>query len=551
MKSYVPSNTPSTSANTLVKNAAGGNAFALSGEEKFLQFLIRGTESNTYYATEAALTAAATANSRAFIQSHPAKAIELVLDVLSNGRAQRRNAALYALALCVDPKLVTDETHRSTVYKAIPTLFKIPTDMFIFLNNVKAMRGHGGQGLQRAISAWYASRDSNQLAFTLSKYQSREGWTHRDVLRIARPGANKRAKITDPISRSVIAWALSRFSSANDSFDVSGKGEPARTVELPAYAKAVNRLRREAETISGSAAAKLITQHKLPREVIPTELLNNDEVWAALVPNLNAMALIRNLGIMTSKGVLSDPTVLNLVLARLNDEEFIRKSKVHPFSVLLAASTYRQGRGDKGSTIWTPIGSVTSALGNALTYAFKYAQPSNKRILLAVDVSGSMSGVMKDALALTYVMLKIEPNVTVIEFDTDIKSGSEILKRKDDFQAMLAYRPQGGGTDVSLPIQVAMRAEAEGRPYDAVIMLTDTESWANSRGRWGYSYGSRDGAKETFEAAQTLRRHNPNVKIVEVQLANPSTSQLEGHVNDLRISGYDSTVYTVIADFIA
>ena len=49
---------------------------------------------------------------------------------------------------------------------------------------------------------------------------------------------------------------------------------------------------------------KLIDEFDLPREAIPTQWLNELEVWDALLQRMPMTAMIRNLGKMTSIGLV-------------------------------------------------------------------------------------------------------------------------------------------------------------------------------------------------------------------------------------------------------
>jgi 60 kDa SS-A/Ro ribonucleoprotein len=50
---------------------------------------------------------------------------------------------------------------------------------------------------------------------------------------------------------------------------------------------------------------KLINAFDLPREAIPTQWLNEVVVWEALLERMPMTAMIRNLGKMTSLGLLA------------------------------------------------------------------------------------------------------------------------------------------------------------------------------------------------------------------------------------------------------
>src|SRR3954452_1177332 len=102
-------------------------------------------------------------------------------------------------------------------------------------------------------------------------------------------------------------------------------------------------------------------------------------------------ALIRNLATMTRVGVLepgSEGTAT--AVGRLGDAERIRRARVHPIGLLAALRTYAAGRGARGQGTWEPVREVVDVLDAAFYAAFGNVRPSGKRLLLALDVSGSM-----------------------------------------------------------------------------------------------------------------------------------------------------------------
>jgi hypothetical protein len=113
--------------------------------------------------------------------------------------------------------------------------------------------------------------------------------------------------------------------------------------------------------------------------------------WTALLEDMPAGALIRNLATMTRVGVIapgSDGTVK--AVAQLSDRERIRKARVHPIALLAALRTYGAGRGGRGRGEWNPAREVVDALDAAFYTAFENVEPTGERLLLALDVSASM-----------------------------------------------------------------------------------------------------------------------------------------------------------------
>ena len=133
-------------------------------------------------------------------------------------------------------------------------------------------------------------------------------------------------------------------------------------------------------------------EYGLPREALQPEHLTSVDVWEALLEDMPMTALIRNLATMTRLGVIapgSDGTAK--VVAQLADTERLRKARVHPIAVLAALRTYASGHGVRGRGEWNPVREVVDALDAAFYASFGNVEPAGKRLLLALDVSGSMS----------------------------------------------------------------------------------------------------------------------------------------------------------------
>ena len=79
------------------------------------------------------------------------------------------------------------------------------------------------------------------------------------------------------------------------------------------------------------------------------------------------------------------------MVKKLKDKSALKAAKVHPFNLLLALKVYSAGKGDKGSLSWSPVPAIVAALDAAFYLSFKFVQPTGKRFLLALDVSGSMT----------------------------------------------------------------------------------------------------------------------------------------------------------------
>src|SRR5207237_10269324 len=171
---------------------------------------------------------------------------------------------------------------------------------------------------------------------------------------------------------------------------------------------------------------RLISDHNLTWEMLPTESLTQPEIWDALLPKMPMTAMIRNLANMTRVGLLAPMSGASVIVCdRLGDETKLKKARIHPIQVLLALATYASGRGFRGKGNWTPVQQVVDALNDAFYLAFGTVEPTDKRWYIGLDVSGSMaSGAVagtpltprEAAAALSLVIAKTEPQYVIRAF---------------------------------------------------------------------------------------------------------------------------------------
>src|SRR5262249_19242824 len=131
----------------------------------------------------------------------------------------------------------------------------------------------------------FNAKPAADLALQLAKYQSRDGWSNRDLLRLAHPRA------ASPSHDRLFAWVV--------------KGElPDDAASDPALAL-IDAIRKLAKTTDVKAAAKLIRDARIPRECVPTQLLVHAGIWDALAAAMPMTAMLRNLATMTRVGLIA------------------------------------------------------------------------------------------------------------------------------------------------------------------------------------------------------------------------------------------------------
>lgn len=482
-----PQNAP-IPGSSQVPNSAGGFSFAVSDWTRLDRFLVLGSEQPSYYATAKELTVENAKSILNCLKEDGLRTVSRIVEISQAGRAPKNDSTIFALAMAAGSP---DVTTRQAALAALPNVARIGTHLFQFCEAVEKFRGHG-RSLNRALQKWYLDKAPRDLAYQLVKYQQREGWSHRDVLRLCKPKA-------EGLHNVLFRWA------------VKGLEGWTGLSEVPPVESALHlvwAMERAKVATSNGEVVKLIQDYDLVRECIPTQWLTEAEVWGALLEKMPLTAMIRNLATMTRVGLLSPmSSAVGKVIAELSNVERLRKARVHPISLLVALRTYAAGRGERGKNTWTPVQQVVDALDKAFYLAFDTVVPTGKRWLLALDVSGSMAGSMisgvpnlsaRDAsAAMALVIAATEPNHHIIGFTgrgfrvnsnpvqmggwgsyANQGSGVESLgisprQRLDDAVRVVSNLPMGP-TDCALPMLYALEKKLE---VDAFVVMTDSETY--------------------------------------------------------------------------
>jgi len=458
----------------MVRNSAGGFTFSVDDFGRLDRFLILGSEGGSYYASEKTLTKENAQGVIACIKKDGLETVRRIVDVSVNGRAPKNDPAIFALALCAT---FGDTQTKQAAADAVAKVCRIGTHLFQFAEAIEALRGWG-RSVRRAVGGWYASKDPRDLSYQAIKYQQRNGWSHRDLLRLSHPNFSE-----DEVRNAVAHWMVKGWPGVGD--------EPHPTdALLPIWAFERAKLAKTEQEI-----VRLIREYRLPREAIPTQFLNSPAVWEALLEDMPITALVRNLGKMTAIGLLGPlSNATNTALSHLGDADKLIRGRVHPLALLVALKTYAQGHGEKGSLTWSPVQSIVNALDAGFYTAFQAVRPTGKRWMMGLDVSGSMtSGQISGMTGITprigsAAMALITANVEQQHMFTGFTSGavggrnvggiSELSisprQRLDDVIRYMSGMPFGG-TDCSLPMLYAMQRKL---PVDVFAVFTDSETYA-------------------------------------------------------------------------
>lgn len=518
------SNSPVTTKvdDSQVENNTGGFVFEVTPKSRLERFLILGVDGGTYYVTENDLTKQNVDFIVKMIKGDASSVLDLVEDISTSGRAYRNNAALFVLALVLNHG---DNDSKNRAVALTPQIARTAThlyDLSQYLENL----GGWGRAKRRAVAGWFTSKTPDQLAYQAVKYRSRNGWTLRDAMRLSHPVG--------------VDQAAGNF--------ILGK-EPI--FGGPEILAGFHEMQRASDV--NDVMFTLTQFPNLPWETIPTQFLKSPEVWKTLFYNgqLKGQALVRNVVRLSRIGAFTDIQFAGDYAKALNDEDMIRKTRLHPVQFLLAYITYNEGQIDRAARgdvtrkkDWSTNAKVLAALQNGFNLAFKFAEPSGKRFRIGVDVSGSMSwtaaigadlSAAQGSAVMALALAKLEDNVEILGFANTLRDLG--ISEADSFSEVnrKVQHHNFGSTNPSLLISDAQNRRVA---VDTFVVITDNE--VNSG-----THPSRTLAKYRDAMGIDAKLIVMGMTSTGFTIADPSDRGM------LDVVGFDANVPKIVTDFAA
>lgn len=451
-----------------VLNNAGGFVFPVSPKDRIERFLILGTDGGTFYVNEKVFTEKNFDAIKSLITQDEALVRNVMVDVAVNNRAAKTGPTIFTAAM-----LHHFGVEKEELRAVLPLILRTSSHLFEYAEFVKNLGGWG-RSKRNAVKDWYESKAPDQLAYQLVKYRQRNGWTHRDLLRLSH------AQPDD---------VLARFALGKD----IAPGEAPAVIEGFLAAQQVT---------TADEAIKVLTDYPmLTWESLPTTMHKNVDVWKTLFNNgsLKGAALLRNTVRLAKMDAFNDMDFASVYAERLASADAVKASRLHPVNYLNALVTYTEGqmvRHEKSRMLtrkaptWNRSPVITEALNAGFHEAFGNVERSTKRTFIGLDVSGSMStnangmdiscaqvgAVMAMAIARTTDKYDIrgftsgKTYYTAALTDLGI-TGSDSLENVMSKTRRLSF----GGTDCSLPMTYALENEIA---IDTFVVITDNETWA-------------------------------------------------------------------------
>ena len=473
----------------MIQGRSGSYLFKADTWSVLRRCLLIGTAQGSYYAGKHELTDEFVGVLSNAIALNPDRVAQEIV-YASDGRSLNNSAPLFALVLL---SMGEAPEAKRAFQNIFPQVVRTGSHFYEWLSYTKSMRGFG-KIVREAGTSWLSNADVKALAYQLLKYQQRQGFSHRDALRLFH------VKPPTEDHNQLFQWVT--------------QGWDSLPQEIPSNTMAqiwwYEWLKRHPEK-SHEAIAKGRLTHEMAAPVGKMD----QQAWQLLFKEMPIGALLRNLGSLTELGVLSDANCrknLEHVQSILNNRNHLRKGRIHPIDILKALKTYQSGgKLGRSQKTWQPSTRILSILERALELSFDVLPSTGKVFLHAIDVSGSMSYQSVSSIGLTCCEIattmalataKAEKNYVIRGFATNFRDLN--ITAQDSFSEAIAKASNQnfGGTDASVAYDWAIRKKFK---VDVFCFWTDSESWA--------------GNKHPSQAlAEYRRRVNPQAKAVYVTL---------------------------------
>lgn len=509
---------------TVDRNEAGGLAYKLSPKQALARLMVTGCLSDVFYA-----------DAESQLDNFQKLALDVEPEFLgkcavyAREKGRMKDAPAFACAVLSNRGEAGNKV-LDLVFARVIGNAKMLRNYFTMIRSGKLGRKSLGAANRRRMRAWFAARSPDALF-----RQSPGDPSMRDLLRVIRPASRE-----DKQRSALYDYFL-------------GKKDAAKNESLPQLVK-------DFESWKNPNDPRVVGTPDLPLMMLTgTELPKTAKkaLWNDLAKSMSWWALRMNLATLARNGCFEDAALTEMVAARLENREEILKSGTFPYQILAAYKAAMTG----AQRLPNP---VLMGLHKALDIATEnMVMLAAKRVVVAVDVSGSMSSALtghrkgsttnmicREVAALVAMCtLRRAADCRVVCFGQQIGEARldpavPALKLAEEMGCMNL-----GGTDCSLPFRWLNENKVDA---DLVLLVSDDQSWIDDRALPS-SYASNCVPGSPVLAQQgwnEYRSKHPDARLVCLNLQPYTTTQLVPSKNTLCVGGWSDSVFEVINRFV-
>jgi len=482
----------------VVRNEAGGRAYARTSAEALAQYVATGCFNATFYA-------GAEAQLERVLKLASGLPPEFLAKAAIYGRERGRMKDMPALLMAV--LTARDAAQMEQIFpRVIDTPRMLRTYVQMVRSGVTRRRSFGTVS-RRAIRGWF-DRRSDDAIFSAAVGNDP---SLADIVRMAHP------KPAAPSREALYGYLLGR--------EVDRAALPPLVKQFEAF-----------------KAGDRATVPDVPFQMLTALDLGPGE-WREIARHASWQTTRMNLNTFARHGVFEEAGLTDLIASRLVDPGAVARAGVMPYQLLAA---------HRAADAAVP-GRVRGALEDALELALANVPAVDGQVFVCPDVSGSMRSPVTgrragattavrcvDVAALVAAaILRRNPTADVLPFEQDVvdvrlSPRDTVMTNADRLAAV-----GGGGTSVSAPLARLNGRRAKG---DLVVIISDNESWVDARNVFDTA---------TISEWNLFRRRNPGARLALIDIQPSSTTQAVERDDVLNIGGFSDHVFNLLADFAA
>jgi 60 kDa SS-A/Ro ribonucleoprotein len=297
-------------------------------------------------------------------------------------------------------------------------------------------------------------------------------------------------------------------------------------------------------------------------------LVKTPEAWAEVFLNASFYVTFKNLATAARQKVFDVPGMQEVIVEKLRDREAILASKVFPYQIFTAYLKNKE-------TGELPH-KVNEALQDALDISLEKV-PSLGKVYVACDVSESMkhpytgnqdedkklvnvrggyvpswmvnqrrtisskTRCVDVAALIASAILRTNRDAVIVPFNgncipTHLNSRDSVVTNAEKLSALCR-----GGTNCSHPLLQANDRKLE---FDTFVLISDNESWVDTRNRWNPENGTR-----LHAAWQATKKRLPHARMINIDLTPNDATQVKERPDILQVGGFSDSVFDVMSAF--
>lgn len=367
---------------------------------------------------------------------------------------------------------------KTAVYSFLPSLIQSSEELFDFIyyhRKVFNKRPYGmGAGMRRFLQKWYLDQDPFDLALEVLRVTSKHRWTHTDLITLAR------VRSDDPARAAVLMALVKNLDKAKTEFGSCPEAQPVLE-----YMKVVYQVKRVTDQ---DEAVRLMEKHSFDMDILPSHLLNYNNVWKAGLPRLPLRRVLTHLKTMSKRGFLVDEKspALKMLIQCLSNSIELSHSQLQPGAILMAHTEVLRRWTLPNQTANLPVShpsllrSLEAALGNSI----KNVPRVEGKVLVILD---SRKTILTNccwgcpglacSMAAAMTLKSLVSGGATLEVFTRGPNGLHTFNlAPEETVNGLASRLHVEGSQAVDPMQFVTWARQERKVADMVLVLTDSHT---------------------------------------------------------------------------